>query len=120
MGDKDGDMIWALKTGDMEEIKSNLSEKNVNRTLNVGRNPLHIACDFGHTPVVEYLISKGADVNASDKHGLTPLLIACFEGHCACVKVLLEKGADKDIEGPDGKRPLDVVNDAAIKALLEG
>ncbi|TKS90635.1 Myotrophin [Collichthys lucidus] len=88
---EDKDLMWALKNGDLEEIKAKITAEDVNRTLEGGRKPLHYAADCGHTDVVEFLISKGADVNASDKHNLTPLLTACFENHLSCVKVLLEK-----------------------------
>lgn len=37
--------------------------EDVNRTLQTGRKPLHLASDFGQTEVVEFLISKGADIN---------------------------------------------------------
>lgn len=40
-----------------------LQAEDVNRTLEGGRKPLHYAADFGQTEVVEFLISKGADVN---------------------------------------------------------
>ncbi|XP_061663032.1 myotrophin isoform X2 [Syngnathoides biaculeatus] len=93
--------------------------EEVNRTLDAGRKPLHYACDFGQTPVVKFLISKGADVDAPDKHGLTPLFSACVEGHVDCVKVLLEKGADKYQLDPDGKTLIESVTDEAIKALLK-
>ena len=45
-----------------------------------GRKPLHYAADFGHGTVVDYLIGKGAEINAKDKHDITPLLAAIFEG----------------------------------------
>ncbi|XP_005740927.1 myotrophin [Pundamilia nyererei] len=88
----DKDLIWTLKTGDLDEVKATLqTAEHVNRTLDGGRKPLHYAADFGQTDVVEFLISKGADINAPDKHGFTPLMTACFEGHLSCVKLLLEK-----------------------------
>lgn len=40
-----------------------LQSEDVNRTLESGRAPLHYAADFGQTDVMEYLISKGADLN---------------------------------------------------------
>ncbi|XP_045928169.1 myotrophin [Micropterus dolomieu] len=89
---EDKELMWALKTGDLDEVQAKLvTAEDVNRTLEGGRKPLHYAADFGQTDVVVFLISKGADVNAPDKHGLTPLISACFEGHLSCVKVLLEK-----------------------------
>lgn len=40
-----------------------LQADDANRTLDGGRKPLHYAADFGQTDVMEFLISKGADVN---------------------------------------------------------
>lgn len=40
-----------------------LQAEDVNRTLDGGRKPLHYAADFGQTDMVEFLISKGADIN---------------------------------------------------------
>ncbi|XP_041636539.1 myotrophin [Cheilinus undulatus] len=117
----DTDLKWILQTGDMDEIKTQLvTAEDVNRTLENGRKPLHIAADCNQTEVVLYLISKGADINATDRHGFTPLLCACFEGNLNCVKVLLEKGADKDIKAPNGVCALEAASECeAIKALLK-
>ncbi|KAF0029940.1 hypothetical protein F2P81_019045 [Scophthalmus maximus] len=118
MGDKE--LTWALKTGDLDEVKAKLvTAEDVNRTLEGGRKPLHYAADFGQTEVAEFLISQGADINAPDKHGLTPLISACFEGHISCVKFLLEKGADKDRKGPEGICAFEAAESDAIKALLK-
>ena len=35
-----------------------------------GRTPLHYAADYGQAEVIEYLISKGADVNVSISCGM--------------------------------------------------
>lgn len=103
----------------MEDIvKTLVTSEDVNRELS-GRPPLHIAADYGHTEVVDYLISKGADVNAVDKHGFTPLLCACYEGHRDCAELLLNKGADKSRTGPDGLCALQVAETDALKALLK-
>lgn len=44
-----------------------LSQKgvDVNAELLNGRNPLHYAADYGHTDVLNYLISKGGKVDVS-------------------------------------------------------
>ncbi|CAJ1054696.1 myotrophin-like [Xyrichtys novacula] len=115
------DLIWALQTGDLEEVKAKLvTADDVNRTLHGGRKPLHFAADFDQSDVVLYLLSKGADINATDKHGLTPLLCACYESNVSCVKVLLEKGADKDATGPGGVSVFEAAAEsAAIRDLLK-
>ncbi|KAF7651006.1 hypothetical protein LDENG_00117490 [Lucifuga dentata] len=116
---EDKELVWALKNGDLDEVKIKLvTAADVNRTLEGGRKALHYAVDFGHTQVVEFLIQKGADINAPDKHGLTPLLCACYEGQLACAKILLEKGADKEIKGPNGISAFEAAECEAIKALL--
>ncbi|XP_077091342.1 myotrophin isoform X2 [Siphateles boraxobius] len=118
MGDKE--LMWALKNGDLDEVKTLLVKaEDVNRTLEGGRKPLHYAADCGQNEMLEFLLSKGADVNAPDKHGITPLLSATYEGHVTCVKILLEKGADKERKGPDGLSAFEAAESEAIKALLK-
>ena len=63
---------------------------NVNADIG-GRSPLHYAADFGQTEVLQYLVSKGANANAKDKHGITVILAAIWEGHTDCVKFLIQK-----------------------------
>ncbi|MCL2745246.1 MAG: ankyrin repeat domain-containing protein [Planctomycetaceae bacterium] len=44
--------------------------------------------------VIEYLVSKGADVNAKDKDGKTPLLAAIARNNSEVAKFLVSKGAN--------------------------
>ena len=37
------------------------------------RTPLHLAARFGNIEICEYLVAKGADINAHDNFGFTPL-----------------------------------------------
>lgn len=107
------------------------------------RYPLHYAADYGQTSVLDYLLSKGANVNvrigssfffsfsknkilsshsirlkAVDKHGITPILAAIWEGHTACVQLLLDKGASKSGTAPDGTSYVDAAEKPEIKKLL--
>uniref|UniRef100_A0A3B3YKF5 Uncharacterized protein n=1 Tax=Poecilia mexicana TaxID=48701 RepID=A0A3B3YKF5_9TELE len=91
-------------------------KEDVNERLD-GRYPLHYAADFGHLKVVEYLLEKGADINAKDKHELTSLMCASLEGHCDCVKILLEKGADKNIKTESGTSAFDSEYPAVLELL---
>ncbi len=78
-----------------------------------------------HPEMMQFLIEKGADVNARskwrdyqrhltaesraknlDSGGLTPLLYAIRENCVACVKLLLDKKADVNLPDPDGVSPL--------------
>lgn len=66
--------IWAASQGDLDEIKRLLAfGVNVNDYDYDKRSALHLAVAEGHTGVVEYLVRKGANVNAKDRFGNTPL-----------------------------------------------
>jgi ankyrin repeat protein len=90
-----------------------------------GQTPLMWATARRHPPMMQFLISKGADVNARstardyqrhvqaegrpknlDSGGFTPLLYAARENCRACVEVLLRNGADINLPDPDGVSPL--------------
>jgi len=90
-----------------------------------GQTALMWASARRHPEMMEFLISKGADINARgtdrnyqrhvtaegrpknlDSGGFSPLLYAARENCMACVKVLLDHRADIDLPDPDGVTPL--------------
>ncbi|HUK33109.1 MAG TPA: ankyrin repeat domain-containing protein [Vicinamibacterales bacterium] len=90
-----------------------------------GQTALMWASARRHPEMMQFLISKGADVNARsidrdyqrhvtaegrpkslDSGGFTPLLYAARENCLACVDVLLKNKADIDLPDPDGVSPL--------------
>ena len=71
------------------------------------KTPLHYACEYGHLQIVEYLISKGANVNAKDKYGNHVIHYASKLGHLPIVQYLIEKqNIDIKIKGRDELTPL--------------
>ncbi|KAJ5782298.1 hypothetical protein N7457_004072 [Penicillium paradoxum] len=48
----------------------------------------------GHSPTVQILLQKGADVDAQNNEGQTALMAAVSFGHEAIVRLLIEYGAD--------------------------
>ncbi|KAL7299255.1 myotrophin-like [Trichogramma pretiosum] len=113
------ELVWGIKNGDLDQVRDIIEKKNidVNQTID-GRTPLHYAADYGQSEVVRYLLDKGADANATDKHGITTLLAAIWEGHTNCVRLLLEKGASATGKTPDGSSYLDAAEKDDIKDLL--
>jgi ankyrin repeat protein len=90
-----------------------------------GQTALMWASARRHPKMIQFLISKGADINARsidrdyqrhvtaegrpksmDSGGLTPLLYAVRENCLACVEVLLRNKADINLPDPDGVSPL--------------
>lgn len=62
-----------------------------------GWAPLLYAAYNGHTAVVEYLLKRGADINAKTENGLTALFFAARFGHIEIIKVLLRNDADPTV-----------------------
>ena len=63
----------------------------------MGATPLYFAVDEGHKDIVEFLISKGADINAKNKIGGTVLHLLTTEGQeddTNMIEFLLSKGAN--------------------------
>lgn len=52
----------------------------INKSTHDNRIYLHWAAYRGNTELVQYLISKGSDVNFEDSHGTTPLAFAASNG----------------------------------------
>jgi len=113
------DLAWAVKNGDMDQVKELVEGKGVDVNAAIdGRLPLHYASDYGQLEVIQYLLSKGANIDSADKHGISPLLAAIWEGHTSCVKFLVEKGASKSGTAPDGSSYVEAAEKEEIKALL--
>uniref|UniRef100_A0A914XED6 Myotrophin n=1 Tax=Plectus sambesii TaxID=2011161 RepID=A0A914XED6_9BILA len=108
---------WSIKNGDLDQVRQAITEANVNADLD-GRKPIHFAADYGQNEVIDYLLSKGADINAVDSHGITALLAAIWEGHTESVKLLLSRGARRDVKAPDGSSYAECADKAEIKVLL--
>jgi ankyrin repeat protein len=89
MTESSEDYIWNIKNGDLESISKYINAvidqikhyfelnhltlinsflfliknpKSVNELIK-GRTYLHYACDYGQKDIIEYLLSKGANIN---------------------------------------------------------
>ncbi len=83
--------------------------------------PLHWAAT--HVEVAEFLIDKGADVNAIDKNLITPLHRAALGSGSKVAKILIDKGADVNAKDSRGRTPLHDAagygNDQMVELLIE-
>lgn len=70
--------------------------------------PLHWAAYQGHRDAVDYLISRGAEIDARDDDGRTPLLVAAAMGQKDVVDYLIQKCADINVVDKKGDTPLSV------------
>lgn len=81
-----------------------LVSKDINSTDNEGRTALILASLEGYTEIVEALINKEANLNATFSwdnwgnifEGTTALMVASSEGNTEIAKMLIEAGADLD------------------------
>jgi uncharacterized protein len=74
-----------------------------------GRTALHHAAGFGAAQAIEYLLDKGADIEAADKKGLRALhhvAESASKGAGAAITALLERGADIEARNRNGTTPL--------------
>jgi ankyrin repeat protein len=69
----------------------------------LGNTPLHNASSFEDcTPIVDFLLSKGADATATNKSRWTPLHCACLHNSSVeTVRLLIRAGTKKSINQPD-------------------
>jgi ankyrin repeat protein len=93
-----------------------------------GFTPLQLAAFFGNKDVVEFLASRGADVNAVSRNttfarGVPILQSAVASGNFEVVRALLEHGANPDVLNPQEGTPLFVAafegNADMVRLLLD-
>jgi ankyrin repeat protein len=78
---------------------------------NSGLTPVHAACVYSQSDVVQLLTEANADVNMADKRGVTPLHTAVNLKDLTLIDILLNANANPDTLDVNGNTPLH----AAIK-----
>ena len=85
--------------------------------------PLWAACTGGHLEIVEFLISRGANVNQTTLTRSTPLRGASFHGYIRIMECLLAHGANVNTPNCIGQSPLCIAamrgEAKAVEFLLE-
>ncbi|XP_023811300.1 ankyrin repeat domain-containing protein 27 isoform X2 [Oryzias latipes] len=87
-----------------------------------GYTPLHAAAACGQAKLIDLLVHKGAQVNATDYHALTPLHLACQRGHQGVSLLLLHYKANADAQDNSGNTALHLAcmygHEDCVKALV--
>nr|KAF6285197.1 ankyrin repeat domain 27 [Myotis myotis] len=87
-----------------------------------GHTPLHVAALCGQASLIDFLVSKGAVVNATDYHGSTPLHLACQKGYQSVTLLLLHYKASADVQDNNGNTALHLAcahgHEDCVKALV--
>ena len=84
-----------------------------------GDTPLHNATEKGNSEVVEYLIEKGANVNAKNNSRNTPLLIAVTNGHTAIAKMLIDHDCNLELKNKSSKTALELAKGKGDKEIIQ-
>jgi len=102
------DLYETAALGTREQLESMLKSGAVDSRSSFGWTLLHIAAYGGNVANTEWLIAKGADVNARAKTKFlnTPLQTALLSGQYATTKILLEHGADALVRQSKGFTPM--------------
>lgn len=102
----------ACNNNDLEAAKARYHERpeDLNMEDNAGNTPLQIAALEGFEEIVEFLLSKGAEVNARNVDKDTPLLDAVENGHVGVIKLLLQYGANPRLANAKGDEPYEMVH----------
>jgi ankyrin repeat protein len=100
-------LMFAALYGMLPEVKILVNQKEVpvNRS---GWTPLHYACTNGHLAIAEFLLDKGAAVDAPSPNGTTPIMMAIRAGNIHLVRLLLDRGADIRIRNQQEYSAIDV------------
>lgn len=94
----------AAFSGQLFLVHMLLSKETSKDTLNT---ILFTAANENQSKLIEPMLSKGANINSTDKDGETPLSAAAQAGYLNAVKVLLDHGADANLADKRGRTPLD-------------
>ncbi|KAH9850256.1 ankyrin [Lenzites betulinus] len=114
--------IWvAAGDGDLDRVREliEVHSTSPNAPDPNTYTPMHAAASYGHLNILEYLISRGGDVNVTDNDGDTPLYVV---ENVETARFLVEHGAAINRQNDEGITPAQYLEEdfPAVAAYLEG
>jgi len=111
-------LMKALHKGDLQTVKL-LTDKGA--SINNADNSLLASAIFSeNTDVINFILSKGVNINETNKYGETALMDASKMGYTEIVKLLIEKGANINAVNAENKNALLFAVEAFNNPILEG
>jgi ankyrin repeat protein len=106
---------------DKEHIPIEDKEINFHQNIDNGWNALQWASVKGHNDLVNYLVRKGANINAPAQTDMnqTPLILAIIFGNAETAILLAELGADVNQRDDYGVAPLTYAFELQSKELVK-
>lgn len=104
----------AITRDDVVELTSLIDSEgdlDLNEPDDLGVTMMHRAAIDGSYRCLNFLLSRGADVEVTDFDGWTPLHDSVFHGHIRCVVILLISGANVEAETKDFLKPIEMAED---------
>lgn len=94
----------AVRDGDLHELKKIISKDKslVSEKSTLGFTPLYIASMEGHSDIVSYLLSQGADIEVKNHLEERPLAKAVKFGHIEVARILIDNGAEVNAQDFQG------------------
>ena len=85
----DGDIFDAIEFGDFESVKMHWKASiDIDYRGKSGNTMLMLATYYGFEDIVEYLLSKGANLSLTNAQGKTVIDIAKEKGHSRILEVI--------------------------------
>jgi ankyrin repeat protein len=81
-------------------------------------NPIWGAAYGGYNDEIQFLLDRGADVNAKPKFRTSALMVAAYQGHESTVRLLLSNAADVNAN-TDGDTALSFARDKGHREIVE-
>lgn len=128
-GNLESDFFRACLNGEMEKVIELYNKEGLRLTFSRDKDkntPLHLACcskkGGNKKDLVDFLISNGVDVNATNEVGETPLIVAVSNGNYEATELLMKAKGIKVNQTTKGFTPLHlaVINEfiPLVKLLL--